>query len=107
MKPTRFWMAVALAVTSLIACSSTDFPYPRLAPDFANFKGSQAELMRVAESLNLLAAKPEDDIPFERCIVKRSDGSYRGSRCVIFTIDSYQRMRKDYADAQRKLKSCK
>lgn len=81
----RFLNLAGVLATS--ACASTPFPYTRYA---------------LQQNGDLLASSPKNDRRIEDC---RTDKG--GSQCFVFFADQYSKMRKDYAEAQRKLKSCK
>jgi hypothetical protein len=104
MKKTRLTMAVALLLTSVVACSSTPFPYKRFFPDFKNMKNPDS-----LRDLILLGAAQDgsDDFSFFGCIRRNGSGAITGTNCVVVSTDEWQKMRLAYADAQRKLKSCK
>lgn len=104
MKKTRLTMVVALLGLSIVACSSTPFPYKRFFPDFKNFKNDQA-----LRDLVLLgaAADGSEDFSFYWCIRRNKEGVAVGTSCVVTSTDEWEKMRKAYAEAMRKLKSCK
>ncbi len=77
-------LAVVLASS---ACATTPFPYVHYA---------------LQQDGSLLASKPENDRSLRDCLTEKG-----GSRCFVFFADEYQKMRLGYAEAQRKLKSCK
>lgn len=83
---TKLTAWTAVAALALGSCASTAFPYKRFA---------------LQQDGTLLAAKPEDDTHMRTCLTQKG-----GSRCFVFFSDEYERMRKDYAEAMRKLKKC-
>ena len=79
-------LTALLTVGVLLTSCAFAFPYKRFA-----LQGDG----------RLLAAKAEDDRSIRDCVTPQG-----GSRCFVFFSDEYERMRKDYAEAQRKLKRC-
>ncbi len=78
-----------LALCSVVACSSTQFPYRRYSLDL--------------RTDTLLASEIDGtkDRPLSDCQLKNG-----GSQCFVFFADEYAKMRSDYAEAMRKLKKC-
>jgi len=83
---TRLIPLIAVAGLALASCASTAFPYKRFA---------------LQQDGTLLAAKAEDDAHMRQCLTQKG-----GSRCFVFFADEYEKMRRDYADAIRRLKKC-
>lgn len=102
MSLTRYTMVGALALTSLVACS-TSFPYRRYSPEFKTFRYNN-----LLGGLRLLAPQADGsrDRPFSDCIAFDSRGYPRGSYCVVFFTDEYAKMKSDYEEAMRRLKKC-